>query len=229
MTHFTGSLSSLLAGGAWAAPLAALLLGFLTSFTPCCLSSVPLVLTIAGGRAQKTAFRLSLVFVLGMACTFCALGLLAAAAGQLFDLHAKWWNLCLGVLLCLMALQTWELFTFIPSRHGQNAQLKPGTKGYGAAFGAGIVGGIFSSPCCTPVLVALLALVADGHSVLFAFLVLLCYSAGHGALAVVTGSSAGLMQKMLQSEKYHRASNVLRIILGCAMLGLGYYFFWVGI
>ena len=66
MNHLTGSLSSLLAGGAWAAPLAALLLGLITSFTPCCLSSVPLVLTVAGGRPQKAALRLSLLFVLGM-------------------------------------------------------------------------------------------------------------------------------------------------------------------
>ncbi|MCL2672510.1 MAG: sulfite exporter TauE/SafE family protein [Clostridiales bacterium] len=220
-------LFSLSAGAAWAMPLAALLLGLLTSFTPCCLSSVPLVLTVAGGRPQKTALRLSLVFVLGMACTFCIFGLLVSALGQLIDLHAKWWNLCIAALLCLMALQTWELFTFIPSRRSGIA--KQGAKGYGAAFGAGILGGLFSSPCCTPVLVALLALVADGQSVWFAFLILLCYSAGHGALAVVTAGSAGLVQKMLQSEKYHKLGSAIRIILGIAMLGLGYYFFWMGI
>lgn len=47
----------------WAAPLLALAAGVLTSFTPCCLSSIPLVIGYVGYMEadQGKAFRLSLV------------------------------------------------------------------------------------------------------------------------------------------------------------------------
>ena len=74
-------LSTLIAGNFWIAPLLALLGGLLTAFTPCSLSSVPLVIGYVGGYAgndTKKAFRYSLAFCGGMAVTFTALGLAAS-------------------------------------------------------------------------------------------------------------------------------------------------------
>ena len=57
-------LSSLIQSSLWLAPVLALLAGILTSFTPCSLSSIPLVIGYVGGTGQKNtkrAFRLSLL------------------------------------------------------------------------------------------------------------------------------------------------------------------------
>lgn len=65
-------LSSLIQSSLWLAPVLALLAGILTSFTPCSLSSIPLVIGYVGGTGQKNtkrAFRLSLTFALGSAVT----------------------------------------------------------------------------------------------------------------------------------------------------------------
>ena len=43
------TLSTLIAESMWLAPLLALLAGVLTSFTPCSLSSIPLVIGFVGG------------------------------------------------------------------------------------------------------------------------------------------------------------------------------------
>ena len=151
----------------------AILAGVLTAFTPCSLSTIPLVVAYVGGTADndtKKSFRLSLVFALGMTVTFTVLGVVASLAGKLIGRAASWWYIILGVLMVLMALQTWEVFNFIPSTFLISKNKR---RGYIGALIAGILGGIFSSPCATPVLIALLALVAAQGKLLWGVLLLL--------------------------------------------------------
>ncbi|MFB0921220.1 MAG: cytochrome c biogenesis protein CcdA [Oscillospiraceae bacterium] len=212
----------------WLAPILALVAGILASFTPCALSSIPLVIGYVGGTGQKDtkkALRLSLVFALGSAVTFTALGVIASSAGRLMGTSASWWYILLGVLMILMALQTWGVFEIIPSSYLISKNTK---RGYAGAFIAGILGGIFSSPCSTPVLIALLAIVAGKGSIVWGILLLLIYSAGHGILAVVAGTSVGFVQKLTVSEKYGKAGTVLKIVMGSAILLIGFYMFYLG-
>ena len=167
MTEILQSISLLIENNVWLAPFLAFAAGALTSLTPCSVSSVPLVIGYVGGAAgsdTRKAFRLSLVFVLGSALTFTALGTAASTAGMFFMMAASWWYLILGSLMVLMALQTWGIFEIIPSSYLMSKNRK---KGYLGAFIAGILGGIFSSPCSTPVLIALLAIVAGKGSIIW--------------------------------------------------------------
>ena len=211
----------------WLAPLLALLAGVLTSFTPCSLSSIPLVIAYVGGIGvePKKAFRLSLVFALGAAVTFTVLGVVAASVGQLLGSGAKWWYLVLGVLMVLMALQTWEVVHIIPSTYlaGKNKR-----RGYIGALITGMLGGLFSSPCATPVLIALLAIAAGSGSLLWGALLMLLYGVGHGALAVLAGSSIGAVNKLVQSERNGALSRALKIVMGILILIIGLYLFYMG-
>ncbi|NLH01724.1 MAG: cytochrome c biogenesis protein CcdA, partial [Clostridiales bacterium] len=106
MTELLEHISELIARNAWLSPLMALFAGVLASFTPCSLSTVPLVIGYVGGTGQtdtKKAFRLSLVFVLGSAATFTVLGFIASTAGKLIGTSSSWWYFFLGVLMILMA------------------------------------------------------------------------------------------------------------------------------
>ena len=81
MTEILKSISLLIENNVWLAPFLAFAAGALTSLTPCAVSSVPLVIGYVGGTAgsdTRKAFRLSLVFVLGSALTFTALGTAAS-------------------------------------------------------------------------------------------------------------------------------------------------------
>ena len=228
MTELLESLSKLMIESLWLAPLLALVAGVLTSFTPCALSSIPLVIGDVGGTGQrdtKKAFMLSLTFAAGSAVTFTTLGVIASMAGSLLGTSAKWWYLILGVLMVLMALQTWGIFEIIPSSYLISKNTK---KGFAGAFVAGILGGVFSSPCSTPVLIALLAIVAGKGSLAWGILLLLLYSIGHAILAVVAGTSIGFVQKLSQSEKYGRASTILKVVMGIAILLIGLYMFYLG-
>lgn len=212
----------------WLAPLLAFLAGVLTSVTPCSLSTIPLVIGVVGGLGQKDtkrALKLSLTFALGTAVTFTALGTLASLAGNLIGTSAKWWYIVLGLLMLMMALQTWEVFDFIPSTYLIS---KTKRKGYIGAFVAGVLGGIFSSPCSTPVLIALLAIVAGKGSILWGILLLLLYSLGHAILAVVAGTSIGFVQKLSQNKSYGQLNKFLKILMGSAIVIIAFYMFYLG-
>ena len=221
MTEALENLSQLIQTSGWLAPLLALLAGILTSFTPCSLSSIPLVIGYVGGTGQKDtkrAFRLSLTFAAGAAVTFTVLGVIASIAGRLMGTSASWWYIILGVLMVLMALQTWGIFEIIPSSYLISKNTK---KGFAGAFIAGILGGVFSSPCSTPVLIALLAIVAGKGSIVWGILLLMLYSIGHGILAIIAGTSIGFVQKLSSSERYGKASTILKIVMGALILLIG--------
>lgn len=220
------TLSTLIAESMWLAPVLALLAGVLTSFTPCSLSSIPLVIGFVGGTGTepKKAFRLSVMFAVGSAVTFTVLGTLASLAGRLVGTSASWWYLALGILMVLMALQTWDIFNFIPSTYLLSKSTR---RGYAGALIAGILGGIFSSPCATPVLIALLAIVAGKGNVAWGMLLLLLYSIGHGVLTIFAGTSVGFLRSMTQNEKYGKASQWMKWIMGAVILLIGFYMFYL--
>lgn len=212
----------------WIAPLLALLAGVLTSVTPCSLSSIPLVISYVGSvqeNSTKRAFLYSAVFSLGTALTFVAMGIIATSAGKLMGNSSSVWYLLLGTLMILMALQTWEIINLIPSL---NLIGKSKKKGFIGAFLAGVLGGIFSSPCSTPVLIALLAIVAGSGSLGWGILLMLLYSLGHSTLVMLAGTSIGFVQKIKSNEKYGKASNILKIAMGMVILLIGLYMFYLG-
>ena len=221
-------LSSLIVKNIWLAPLLAFIAGILTSVTPCALSSVPLVIGYVGGTGNqnpKKALRLSLTFAAGMAVTFTALGTAASLLGKLMGTSSKLWYIALGILMILMALQTWEIYNFIPSTYLTSKNTK---KGYLGALLTGILGGIFSSPCATPVLIVLLGIVARSGNIPWGVFLLLLYSIGHSILVVIAGSSIGFVKKITADNKYGTFSKVLKIAMGLAILAIAFYMLYLG-
>ena len=222
------AISNTISVNIWLAPVMALLAGILTSVTPCALTSVPLVMGYVGGTGRQDAkrgFKLSAVFSMGMAVTFTVLGTTASLLGRLMQGTGSWWYILLGILMLLMALQTWEIYNFIPSSYAIGKSTK---RGFAGAFIAGILGGFFSSPCATPVLVVLLAMVAKEGSLLWGVLLLLLYSIGHSVLVLVAGTSVGFVHKLSSDEKYGGAGKILRILMGTVIMLIALYMFYLG-
>ncbi len=212
---------------AWLAPLLALFAGVLTSFSPCCLSSVPLVIGYVGGvggHDTKRSFLYSAVFSGGMAITYTSLAVAASLLGRLMSGAGKWWYIVLGILMLLMALQTWNVFQFVPSTHALGKNKKRGAIG---ALVAGILAGLFSSPCATPVLVTLLALVIQKGNFAWGVMLLLLYSVGHSTLVMIAGTSVGFVKRLSASPKYGVVSRALSIIMGILMVLLALYMFYI--
>ena len=228
MNEILEIMSEIIKNNFWIAPIISLLAGILTSFTPCSLSSVPLIIGCVGGTGTdntKKAFKLSVVFAIGMAITFTVLGALASILGKFIQGGGSWWYIILGILMVMMALQTFEVVTFIKST---NFQTKNTKKGYIGALIAGILGGIFSSPCSTPVLIVLLALVANSGNMIWGVFLLLLYSIGHSILVIIAGTSIGTVRKLTQSQRYGKISRTLKYVMGTIILFIGFYMFYLG-
>lgn len=220
-------IAEMIRNNVWIAPILALLAGLLTSVTPCSLSNIPLIIGYVGGigeRNTKRAFMYSAVFSLGTAVTFVSLGVIATSAGRLMGTSSTVWYLLLGILMVLMALQTWEIYNFIPSI---NLLAKNKKRGFIGAFLAGILGGIFSSPCSTPVLIALLAIVAGEGNFVWGIILMLLYSIGHSTLIMVAGTSVSFIQKINSNDNYKKTTSILKIIIGVVILLIGLYMFWL--
>lgn len=222
-------LSAALRGGGVMLPFVALLGGFLTSLTPCSLSSLPIIITYLGADKElntKTAFHISLIYALGNAVTFVTLGIIAALLGKLINFAGRWWYLFLGVLMVLMALQLFgviDLTSRLQSRGNRFRQNKLG------AFALGIISGFFASPCATPVMIALMAMIGGtGSSILTGILLFLLYAIGHGITVVVVGTSLGKFSFIQSGKGYQRFSVVLNYVFGVLVLALGLYMFYLG-
>ena len=221
-------LSESIRSGTALAPLLALLAGVITSVTPCALTSVPLVIAYVGGSGQsnpRRGFALSAVFSLGMAATFTALGASASLLGRLMGTSSPWWFVALGILMLLMALQILGVFEFVPSTRFLSRSSR---RGFFGAFLAGVLGGFFSSPCATPVLVVLLGLVARSGDVGRGIFLLLLYSLGHSVLVLAAGTSTSFVANIASSDKYGFFSTVVKFAMGIGLLLVSFYLFYLG-
>ena len=161
MTEIVDILTGLMTDNLWAAPVLSLLAGVITSFTPCSLASVPMLLACVGavGADRKKSVRLSFAMAAGMAVTFGVFGSVASFIGHRMHEAGHWWTILMGILMVFMALQVFGIVNIIPHIHLSKYGTK---KGYAGAFLTGALSGVFASHCAIPVMIALLALVIYG-------------------------------------------------------------------
>ncbi len=217
------SIAGLIVNNIWLAPLLALAAGLLTTLTPCSLSTVPLILGYVGGTGVgevKKALLYSVVFSLGSTVTFVTFGIIAAFVGRLIDGHFHILHIILGVLMILMSFQVWGVFRIIPSANFLSRNKK---RGFAGAFAAGLLAGVFSSHCSTPVLVALLAMLAEKGNMVWGILLMLLYSAGHSVPVMIAGTSAGFVRRLSCSRRYEKTAALIKGIMGGLILICGLY------
>jgi cytochrome c biogenesis protein CcdA len=216
-------LGRLAAQAAAAPPPVTLLLvffgGILSSASPCVLAAVPLVVATVGGTAtsRRRTLTLTLAFVTGLAVCFTALGAAAALTGTLLGSVGTWWKILLSALLIAFGLHLSGLVR-IPLPTLDPARFRAG--GVVGAFGVGALTGTLSSPCATPILVAILSLVAFEKKILWGTTLLLSYSIGHVVLLFVAGTVSGFVtvwagsRAALWADRLHRAFGWVLVAAG---------------
>lgn len=230
MSGILNNFAELISNNIWLALIMSFIAGLASSFSPCVLSSVPLIVGYVEGNGvkdKKSAFKISLVFSLGVIVTFTAIGAFSAILGKFFSGAGKWWYIMLSIIMLLSGLQLLGVINI--GKSNNSCKLPNQRKGLLGAFFLGILGGALSSPCATPVLAAILTFVAGKANIVIGILMLLLYSIGHCALLIVAGSSVGLVEHLSSSPKTIKIGNILRIALGIAIIILGLYLFSIGI
>ena len=199
--------------------------GLISSFSPCVLITIPLVISYVGGYAEgdvKRSFTFSLAFVVGLSITFTILGAIASLAGTLLGDVGGFWKYILAAIAIVMGLQMMGLMNFqIPTPR----LVKTEQKGLIGAFLLGMLFGVASSPCATPVLALILTFVASKHNIGYGTSLLFVYALAHTVLIFAVGVSTGLAEVFLKSQKVadfsvyaHKVSGALFVLIGLYVL-----------
>lgn len=222
------NLISIMREYSWLAPLLSLLSGFLTGLTPCAISQLPLIIgyVSAGSSSNKANIKASIFYALGISITFTLLGILAGGIGRILSAYFRYWLIFLGILMILMAFETSEITSIIPT---SNMISRIKNRGNLGAFLIGAVSGVFSSPCATPVLIFILGIISSKQNILFGIVMMILYSIGYSMVTILAGSLVGFVQSLKQSNKYEKFYNLSKYALSILMLLIGFYLFYEGI
>ena len=187
-------------GDAWWTPFLFLALGIGLAFTPCVLPMYPILtgIVLGGGKlSHGKAFKLSFVYVQGMALTYTLLGLVVASAGMQFQaaLQHPYVLIGLSIMFVLLALSMFGAYTIqLPSNlqtklNDISNQQKGGN--LGGVFAMGAISGLVCSPCTTAPLSGALLYVAKSGDLLTGAVALYALAIGMGIpliLAAVFGN-----------------------------------------
>ena len=225
MEGFLENPEQLLQGSFVIAFLAAYAAGVLVSFTPCVYPLAPIIVAYVGARGESSkarAFFLSLVYVLGMAVTYTALGAVSAMTGKLFgQIQSSPWTYFIVANVCIvLGLSMLDAFTFNISLPGF-ASAPAGRKGFAGSFIVGATSGLILGPCTTPILGVLLAFVAARQDVIYGMALLFVFSLGMGTLLLCLGTFSGLIGSLPRAGSWMVA---VKKAFGVILLGLGEYF-----
>ncbi|MCB0420409.1 MAG: protein-disulfide reductase DsbD [Bdellovibrionales bacterium] len=202
--------------------------GFLTSFTPCIFPMIPITLTVLGARGSDQShlqgFIRSLSYVFGIAMTYSILGLIAASTGSLFGslLGHPVVIICLALLFATMSLSMLGLFELkAPSFVSQKLSHIGGGSSLGGAFLIGAAAGIVASPCVGPILVSILAYVAQSQQLLLGFGLLFTFAMGMGLIFIALGTFSQLIQKLPKSGNW---MDGVKYLFAFLMMALAVYY-----
>jgi thiol:disulfide interchange protein DsbD len=202
------------------------LAGVLTSLTPCLLPILPLTLAVLGkGHLHDKKFLKfihALVYVLGIATTYSALGLIAASSGSLFGttLSNPITQVGFAVFFILMGIAQFGFFEIQTPLKIQNLFHKWGHDSKGI-FMTGLLSGLVASPCVGPVLVGILTFVAQTQNLWLGFGLLFVYAFGMGQLLIILGVSSNLLYKFPKNPLLMKAA---KTILGVALIAAGLFY-----
>jgi cytochrome c-type biogenesis protein len=226
--NFINGLSAYLQESFLLSYLAVYLGGVLVSFTPCVYPLVPVTIAFIGARgsgSRSRALILSLIYVLGMAVIYTALGAIAALSGKLFGQIQSnpWTYFLIGNLCILMGLSMLDVFSLrirTPS-FVIRIQTRKKTAGMAGSFLVGAASGLVMGPCTAPALAVVLGYAATRQNVAFASSLMFVFALGMGTLLILIGTFAGLLAGIPKSGAW-----MVRIShgFGWILLGTGEYF-----
>ncbi|MCL2340947.1 MAG: sulfite exporter TauE/SafE family protein [Proteobacteria bacterium] len=204
--------------------LIAFLGGLLTSLTPCVYPMIPITVGVIGhanvGGSRRRGFLLSLLYVTGMALTYTALGVFAAATGSFFGTinSSPWTFLVVGNIILLFGLIMLDAVP-MPTLSSRFSTIRLDRSGI---FLAGIASALVAGPCATPVLGALLAYTATSQSLITGGLLLFAFSLGMGALLLGVGAFSSFLTALPRSGPW---MVLIKKAMGVFMLLIAQYLF----
>ncbi|MCW8956758.1 MAG: protein-disulfide reductase DsbD [Gammaproteobacteria bacterium] len=192
---------SLKSGSSWFIILSFFGFGLLLAFTPCVFPMIPILSGIIIGQGDKistrSAFTLSVIYVLAMAVTYTVAGIAAGVFGE--NIQAAFQNpWILGSFAAVFVLLSLSMFGFyelqmpsaIQSRLTEYSNKQQGGTYAGVAI-MGFLSALIVGPCVAAPLAGALIYIGQTGDAVLGGLALFALSMGMGAPLIAIGTSAG--------------------------------------
>lgn len=201
------------------------LAGLGLALTPCVFPMIPILSGIIAGQSgylsTSRAFMLSLAYVLPMALTYAAVGIIAGLSGANLQviLQTPW---VIGLFAFLFVILSLSMFGFYElqmpaSIQGRLSDISNRQQG-GSILGAGVMGilsALIVGPCVTAPLISALIFIAQTKDAVLGGLALFALGIGMGAPLLAIGTSAGRLLPRAGAWM-----DTTKAIFGVMMLGL---------
>ncbi|MCA9409289.1 MAG: sulfite exporter TauE/SafE family protein [Candidatus Omnitrophica bacterium] len=195
--------------------------GVLVSFTPCVYPVMPITASfIAGANTKGTrwmGFLISLVYVFGLALTYCALAVFAAVTGKVFGQiqNNPYIFLVVGNVLLFFALVMLDVIPLPTIALSSQNKNKP--KNLWAVILFGMASGLIVGPCTAPVLGSLLLYIGSKQNIFHGITLMFAFSYGVGASLILVGTFSGLLSSLPKSGvwlvRVKQASGIILLII----------------
>ncbi len=199
--------------------------GLALNLTPCVYPIIPITLSFfvsqSSGKLRKSV-SLALLYVIGMAITYSALGVTAAMTGGLLgsSLQNPVVLIAIAGIFVIFAASMFGAFEIrVPSF--LNRVAGGSRQGHFGALLMGLTVGIVAAPCIGPFVISLLTYVAAQGDPLMGFLMFFVLSLGLGLPYFVLGSFSGSIEHLPRSGEW---MIWIKKIFGVIMIAVAIYF-----
>ncbi len=220
-----GAVASVFARHGWLLGFLAVLLGGIAlNLTPCVYPLIGVTIAYFGneGGGPRRILALAILYVVGIAAMFSAVGVAVALSGGLFGaaLQNRWVLAGIAAVMLALAASSFGLFTLQPP---QWMLQRAGTArpGYAGAFLMGLGMGVVAAPCIGPIVLGLLLMVEQSRSALFGFALFFTLAIGLGLPYVALALAAGSIRRLPRSGEWLAWVEQL---FGFILIGLALYF-----
>jgi thiol:disulfide interchange protein DsbD len=209
------ALAAVSSRSAYAVPLV-FAAGAASSIGPCVAPRFIAAAGLAAGKTRSRAVGLVFAFVAGLTSTYAAFGAVSSLLGRAVQLSTyTYWAVAVA-LAAGGCVTLWRGEKTCASAHRHEAGRSAG--------GALLLGASFAlvvSPCCTPLIVGILAYTSAAGSAGYGSLLLACFALGHALPIAAAAFGANGVTRCLQRYSVRQAATVVSAAL---MLGLSAYY-----
>ncbi|HKV55423.1 MAG TPA: cytochrome c biogenesis protein CcdA [Candidatus Binataceae bacterium] len=204
--------------------LLVLLGGLALNLTPCVYPLIGVTIAYFGyeGGGPRKVVGLAIVYVLGIALMFSAVGVAVALSGGLFGaaLQNPYVLGAIAAMLLALAASSFGLFSLQPPqwlmRHAGAAR-----PGFAGALLMGLGMGVVAAPCIGPIVLGLLLMVQRSGSALFGFSLFFTLAIGLGLPYIGLALAAGSIRQLPRSGEW---LTWIEQLFGFVLVGLALYF-----
>ena len=196
--------------------------GLIASLSPCILALLPVNLSYIGAlqaTSRYQAFKNALMFMGGVVLVLSLFGLVSAFAGAVIVDYKGYIHLGVGLMSLLLGLGLAGLFKIrVP---GGITELPTGA----GPFLVGVCFALVTSPCASPVLLAMLLIAGSSGQFLLSVGTMVSYAVGYTMLVFVCSLMTGLLVQVNRLKQYSRE---IHLLAGAILVLAGLYYTYAG-